>query len=114
MELWHGGAPGMNVGDVLLPPDETGFAWTSLAVNEDVGLANPNYRTDRVYATGDRELAQAFAAYWTREPNRKGGGWLYTVEFDDDLLEPDADFPSLPGLSYQAPRGRIVGVVQKG
>jgi hypothetical protein len=59
-------------------------------------------------------LAQAFAAYWTREPNRKGGGCLYRVEFDDDLLEPDADFPSLPGLSYQAPRGRIVEVVQKG
>lgn len=114
MKLWHGGAPGLKVGDELLPPDETQFEWTSLAINEGVGLANPNYRTDRVYATSDRALAEAFAAYWTREPKRKGGGWVYRVEFDDSSIEDDADFPSLSGVSFQAPKGRIVEVIRTG
>lgn len=114
MELWHGGAPGLKIGQDLLPPDETELEWTSFAINVDAGLQNPNYRSDRVYATTDRDLAQSFAAYWTREPRRKGGGWLYRVEFDESLLEPDSDFPSLQGISFQAPRGRIVEIVQTG
>jgi hypothetical protein len=112
MTLWHGGKPGLKVGDWLLPPDETGFEWTSAAINKDAGLLNPNYRSDRVYATTDRNLASAFAGYWTREPRRPGGGWLYEVELEDG--EDDSDFPSLVGVSYQARRGRIIAVVQTG
>lgn len=114
MRLWHGGRSGLQVGDELLSPDEAGLEWTSRAINEGSELQNPNYRTDRVYATIDRDLAHAFAAYWTREPRREGGGWLYEVEFDDDLIEEDADFPSMTGVSFQAPRGRVLAIAQKG
>lgn len=114
MILWHGGQAGRKVGDELLPPTDTGLEWTNRAVLENVGLVDPFYRDDRVYATSDRDLAHAFAGYWTREKNRPGHGALYKVEFEDDLLEDDEDFPSSPGVSYQAPRGRVVEVVQPG
>lgn len=112
--LWHGGQAGRKVGDELLPPSETGLEWTNRAVLESVGMEDPYYREDRVYATTDRSLAHAFAGYWTREPNRPGHGSLYKVEFDDELVEDDEDFPSAPGISFQAPRGRIIEVTQPG
>jgi hypothetical protein len=112
MILWHGGRAGLKVGDELLPPSRTGLKWTSRTINESEGLEDPFYREDRVYATSDRSLAHAYAGYWTREPNRPGHGSLYLVEFDDDSIEDDEDFPSSSGLSYQAPSGRIIAVEQ--
>lgn len=110
MKLWHGGAPGREVGDELLPPSETGLEWTNDTNGADAGIPDPNYRRDRVYATTDRDLAHAFAGSWSKNPNHTGRGCLYEVEFDEP--EDDADLPHLPGVSYQAPRGRIAAVAQ--
>lgn len=114
VELWHGGAPNLKPGDLLLPPSITGFEATSRAITDAENLPNPNYRTDRVYATLDRNLAEGFAAYWTREPSRPGGGWLYRVEIEDSAIEDDEDFASSTGTYFQAPSARILEVERKG
>lgn len=108
--FWHGGAPGREVGDLLLPPTQTDLAWTSRAINEASGLVNPNYREDRVYFTTDKKLAMAFAGYWSREPRRHGLGAVYEIEVGEDLIEHDEDFPSVEGLFFQAPLARVVRV----
>ena len=107
-QLWHGGAPGREEGEWLFPPDETGIPVTSRDLSVDAGLDQIAHRRDRVYLTTDRGLAKAWAGIWTPDGERHGGGTLYRVEAD--LLEPDEDLLSLPGVSFQAPRARVVRV----
>lgn len=106
--LWHGGAPGRRPGDWLLPPSETGIASTVRAMSIEAGMTEIGQRDDRVYLTSDRDLARAWAGIWTPDGVRHGGGSLYRVEAE--TLEPDDDLLSLPDLSFQAPRARVLVV----
>lgn len=106
--LWHGGAPGRRVGALLLPPSVTGIALTVRDMSVESGMTEIAQRDDRVYVTTDRELARAWAGVWTADGIHHGGGTLYRVDADD--LEPDGDLLSLPELSFQAPRARVVAV----
>jgi hypothetical protein len=112
MELWHGGAPGRSVGEFILPPSETGFIHTSGKISESEGLTNITYMDTRVYLTSSIELATAFAAFWTKQDHLEGEGWVYLVETDDAVLEPDGDLLSSPGLSFQTTSARIVKIEQ--
>jgi hypothetical protein len=104
--MWHGGAPGREVGDELLPPDETGFVLTNAVLTGPLPVGKRRaYRRDRVYATTDREFAEVWAEVYSEDPNRPGDGLVYEVELDGAVL--DDDFPS-SGTSYEATRGRIV------
>lgn len=105
--LWHGGAPGRAVGDVLLPPSESGLEYTRLEMSREGGLDQIGQRLDRVYMTTDKSVAKAYASLWTPDGEKHGGGCLYVVEADD--LEPDDDLLSLPGF-FQAPRATVVTV----
>ena len=106
--LWHGGAPGRRPGDWLLPPSETGIASTVRGMSIEAGMTEIGQRDDRVYVTCDRDLARAWAGIWTPDGVRHGGGSLYRVEAE--TLEPDDDLLSLPGLSFQASRARVLVV----
>lgn len=74
------------------------------------GFTEIAQRRDRVYATTDREVARAWASAW-RNPatGRQGYGSLYRVEMPEGV-EPDDDFLSLPGFSFQAPHAVVVAV----
>lgn len=69
---WHGGAPGLRAGDVLLPPIETGLIFTRLTMSLEEGQTEIGQRPDRVYVSTDRELAWAYASAWTLDGRCRG------------------------------------------
>jgi hypothetical protein len=108
LRLWHGGAPGRRVGDLLLPPSQTGVISAVLQMSLEAGMADISQRPDRVYVTTDRHLAEAWAGVWTPDGAKHGGGALYRVEAED--LEPDEDLLSLTGVSFQTAQARVSAV----
>lgn len=94
---YHGGAPGLTVGQRLLPPDQTGAP----SCSEYGGAAV--HRRDRVYVATVFEAALIFAA---GHPSQRG--CVYECE-PVGALEPDPDC-DLPGLSWQCEAARIVRV----
>lgn len=108
--LWHGGAPGRQVGDLLAPPAETGLRYTRRHQSIEQGQRDIAQRLDRVYVTTDRHLALAYASTWSPDGRRCSGGSLYLV--DSDELEPDEDLLSLPGVSFQVRSARIIAVAK--
>jgi hypothetical protein len=108
--LWHGGAPGRQIGELLEPPAVTGLQYTRLHQSIEEGQREIAQRLDRVYVTADRHLALACASTWTPDGVRYRGGSLYLVE--SDVLEPDEDLLSLPGVSFQTRSARVIGVAK--
>lgn len=93
ISYWHGGAPGLAVGQEIRP-----------AIERSMPLAyiNQDYDTDpkRVYITTDKNLAASFASQWIDAKKMKsGGGTLYRVR-PVGTLETDPDFAHVPGLAY--------------
>lgn len=94
---YHGGVGGLRVGDLVLPPSETGAPCAS-----DYGAAGV-HRRDRVYVATDPQAALLWGAL------RPGPlGCAYRVEPIGEL-EPDPDC-SEPGLSFTCPRARVLAV----
>lgn len=97
---FHGGFPGLNVGDMILPPSVTG-------TNHDLStelmeLDRPDLiRTDMVYATTVQDVARGFAAM---HPD----GALYRVEMVGEVW-PD---PDLPVTCVMGGSARVVEVVR--
>lgn len=99
VRLFHGGAPGLRPGQMLLPPDVTGDqggredAALLERMGVDLNMEADRARSDRVYLTWNRELGRAYAAGWTWQPHRPGYGALYVAEPvgptwpDPDLVE---------------------------
>lgn len=98
---WHGGAPGLKVGEYILPPSVTGTAHT-LSAYADCLEPRPGYLPTRVYVTPEYEAAEVFAAMYP------DGGWVYRVE-PEGVLEADLGSTE-PGLSFACERARIVEV----
>lgn len=72
MSAWfHGGVPGLGVGERILPPDETGTEHT-LSAYAQQGAPHGS-RTDVVYVTSRQDSARFFAAVYP-------DGALYRVE----------------------------------
>jgi hypothetical protein len=110
IRLWHGGAPGRLIGEFILPPSITGLEKTTADDSRAGGFLSIAQRRDRVYVTTRRQLAVAFAAAWENPTTGKaGGGGLYRVELLGEA-EPDEDLLSLPGLSFQAQRAKVLSV----
>lgn len=102
VELYHGGVTGLMPGDYVLPPEQTGADHCSNWMKE--GEHNP-HRTDRVYLTTDLQTAATWAAL-------RGVGDVYAVVPVGELeIDPDCN---TPGLSWQAPKARILMCVQRG
>ncbi|MFW6010842.1 MAG: NAD(+)--rifampin ADP-ribosyltransferase [Gemmatimonadota bacterium] len=96
--FYHGGPPGLHVGDMILPASETGAPSCS-----EYGAAGV-HRADRVYLCTDIHGALLFAAM-----HPSGKGRVYEVEPEGEV-EPDPDWTGRPGVSVQAPRAKIVRV----
>ena len=98
---WHGGMPGLKVGDRILPPCESG---TERRLIDSLPYAPPDdvARDDVVYLSTDRNVAKGYAAYYP-------DGALYEVRPVGEL-EPDPDC-NVEGLSWRAPAAEVVSVV---
>lgn len=97
---YHGGVAGLEVGDLLLPPAETGVPSCA-----DYPAAEFVCRRDRVYMTQLTGDARVYAAL--------AFGDLYEVEPVGEL-EPDQDWAGgESGVSMCAPRARVVAVLER-
>jgi hypothetical protein len=90
---YHGGDGGLQVGEYLLPPNDTG---------EDnmIGL-NPLRRKDRVYVTKGIAGAMFFAS-------RSKNPMVYEVTPEGDIEE-DPDHKA-EGISFACPKAKIIGL----
>lgn len=97
--LWHGGVPGLNVGDLLLPVTESGTD-RNLTGYGMLPTRQPGHvRQDRVHLVTDRAAARAYAAAY---PN----GALYVAE---PLGETEPD-PDAPDIAIRCERARVTAV----
>jgi hypothetical protein len=90
---YHGGDGGLQVGDYILPPNDTGK-------DNMVGL-NPLRRKDRVYVTKDIAGAMFFAS-------RSSSPMVYEVAPEGDI-EDDPDHRTT-GVSFACPKAKIIGL----
>ncbi|MCP9205542.1 hypothetical protein [Streptomyces cucumeris] len=102
MSYFHGGIPGLSIGDRLLPPDRTGTERRLSSFAADLGGPAHALRTDLVYLTTERQVARAYAAFYP-------DGALYQV-LPESPVDPDPDCAE-PGLSWQCPAAVVVTVV---
>ncbi len=97
---FHGGHPGLNPGDLILPPATTGLAGNLTKYGQQLG--GDHVRRDRVYLTTGRDVAKAYAAFYP-------DGALYEVAPHGDL-EPDPDC-YIDGLSWQCQSATVLRIV---
>ncbi|WP_236244521.1 hypothetical protein [Streptomyces sp. CC210A] len=100
-ELFHGGVPGLDMGDQLMPPNKSG----TTATTQRYALPNSAARQPGwVYLTPDPEIAAAYAAMYP-------DGGLYMVK-PLGPLQPDPMSPE-PGLMWRCRAARVlVPVIQ--
>lgn len=111
--LYHGGFPGLTVGDMLRSPAESG-ATSMRGESERAGFRRITTSAGLVYVTTERSLAAAAAAYWSKREPGRGRGWVYRIELGDEDLAPDDDLPRGPFISFQLRRARIAAVLDRG
>jgi len=102
VKWFHGGVPGLDVGDMLVSPSEHGKQATFSQYRHLPGAEV--MRQDRVYAVRDKVAAAMYAGMYPH-------GDVYEVE----LLGEQRDDPdcTVPGYSVECERARIVGVVRR-
>lgn len=105
--LYHGGAPGLRVGDTIAPdPERTSHLVDGCATCDARRAGNPLPQDDndpgRVYVTTDRDYARIYAAGYP-------DGALYRVEVDRTDMVPSND----PAPSWGVASARVVGVVDR-
>lgn len=104
MRLYHGGPPGLRVGDTITPdPNRTEHLIDGCPTCEARKAGKPLDDDDndptRVYVTTDREYARIYAAGYP-------DGGLYRVEVDETDMVPSND----PVPSWGVLSARVVGV----
>lgn len=112
MVLFHGGMPGLRVGQWILPPTLTGVKGSDQYATYDPGTYSP----DLVYMVTDLEQARMFAAMCPTGSGGRGsgerGGDVYRVQPAIPVaLDPDC---VTEGMSWCAPRALIVGIAATG
>jgi hypothetical protein len=111
--VWfHGGVGGLQLGDLILPPSETGAVTFADIVREH----DPAFwqeltsrhitRRDRVYC-GPASTALQYSALWSLSPFTEGDGAVYAVEPAADA-DPD---PAAPRRWLEARRATVTAVV---
>ena len=120
IRYYHGGVPGLSVGDYILPNGETGN-WEAHAqlvphhVQEQVVnmRAEAGYSRHQVYITTDLMVAMAWASMYVTLQKVLGTGTVYEVE-PDSPLGPDPDFRLFPDVFLTSPRAKIIHVAHSG
>ena len=102
MTYWHGGTPGLGIGDRVLPPEET-----QAPTLADFGMAGV-CRRDRVYVTTDMRVAILYAAM-----HPSGRGKVYEV-LPGGPLDPDPDWNGEEGLSLETTYARVISIREPG
>jgi 8-oxo-dGTP pyrophosphatase MutT (NUDIX family) len=110
--FYHGGRPGLHVGDLLLPPTESGarpeIDFLDLNFHANLAHAASLVRRDRVYLTSSKNDATVWASlHRLGTPTR--GGDVYRAE-PIGSTEPDPDYNG-PDTVVHCARARIVEVV---
>lgn len=97
---FHGGAPGLSVGEVLVPATRLGLSYEYLALGH-------TYDPDWVYVTTDEGVAAAYASRYVTSDDRTVPGDLYEVQpLDEPRVDPDYNL--FPEVFFQCRRARIV------
>lgn len=97
--LYHGGVPGLAVGDMLLAPDESGATHT---LSRYVAAGQPHgTRRDVVYLAVRQDHARVYAALYP-------DGALYAA----DPIGPTEPDPDAPRLAVMCARARITEVIR--
>lgn len=113
--FYHGGIPGLRVGQHILPPDQTGAVTVADVPDAPEAMqaeVERVHRRDRVYLTTTLGVAELWACYYPNgHPTR--GGDVYRVEPEGEI-EPDPDYLLDDGASVCAPQARIVAIVRTG
>lgn len=112
-QYWHGGAPGLSVGDELLSRiDAEELLSTPTTHGIQNGYALGVTRADRVYFSSRKDFARAYAARHQGVDQTTGviaqRGTLYRVE-PLGVVEEDEDFAGNQ-VSWCAPKARVVAV----
>lgn len=98
---FHGGVPGLKLGDRILPPSRTGvLAAADFAA--DHGIETGHVRRDRVYLTTEIGEASVFAAM---HPSNRGE--VYVVE-PLPPVEPDPDYLGPGRASWMAAEALVI------
>jgi hypothetical protein len=109
--LWHGGVPGLKVGDLIQPGHERkakdGCPICEARAAEAAGGPRPvidglSQHRDGVYLTTDREYARHYASLW-------GRGDLYRVEPVGDPVRSTEDTIE----TYVADAARVLAVYER-
>ena len=103
---FHGGMPGLNPGDVILPGRPNFVDGCKVCDAHRAGeshVLDPlTKHADRVYMTSDRDYARFYASKYPK-------GDLYSVEPLGEMAVSDED----PFPSWTAPSARVVGVYDR-
>lgn len=104
--LFHGGVPGLRIGDLLAGGHERrqheGCEWCGARAAGTAVHDPASHRPDKVYITADREYARFYASLY-------GYGDLYRVEPIGDLTPSEED----PVDCWTADQVRIAGIVAR-
>lgn len=100
MNYFHGGIPGLSVGDYIESPDVTRTDHTLSRYAAEMGAPHGT-RTDAVYITPRQDTARAYAALYP-------DGALYQVE-PVDVIGSD---PDAPDEAVMCRRARVTEVVR--
>lgn len=101
---FHGGAPGLRVGEILVPASQLGLSYQYLALQH-------TYDPDWVYVTTDEGVAAAYASRHVTGAGQTVPGDLYEVQPLDELLG-DPDYDLFPRVFFRCRRARIVRQVE--
>lgn len=111
LRLWHGGAPGLRVGDLIRPCEDRrhhdGCPWCEARAREAEGGDRPDLdplalHRDRVYLTTDREYAPHYASLY-------GRGDLYRVDPIGEPIRSTED--TIP--TWHAEAARVIAVYDR-
>ena len=112
---FHGGMPGLRVGDSILPPSATDAFSVADVTDAPADLrakVAEVHSRDRVYLTTDPQAARLFAALHPAGDEWRGGD-VYRV-IPEQPVTPDPDYLHDDGGSVCAPSAVVVSVVVRG
>lgn len=104
--LFHGGVPGKQVGELLVPADRLGAQYTYAFAEATT------YDPTWVYATTDVGVADAYASRYLTADGHVIPGDVYEIE-PGGRVEVDPDYDMFAGAFLRCPQARITAVVAR-